>query len=449
MAEAYLKRIIKPAEGNTVNGTSTLSGTYQETIAANDPVYMISAAPDWNGTKTKLPDLTDLPPSYLPGLDWSVDGVYVATLAVASPWMTIYKRSEDTFTKLTVDTTGISKNAGVIRFSPNGTYLAAACSSPRGTLNPNPNSALIIYKRSGDTFTKLNLFSNFRATYVYPTQIYYTCSNLAWSSDSTYLAVQMYKGQTVISSTSTWNYLYVYKRTGDGFSLIYTYTYPTGQAAGKLRWSPDDSVLLAGVNVSPWMEIFTRSGDTITKSTATISSLPSAPTGIDYSPDGVHCSVSHTTTPFITIYKLTGSTSFSKLANPATLPPGAGYAVDWSSNGQYMAVNTATTPFVMIYERDGDTFTKLSDPGTLPGGLCYNGLNFDTSTGRYLITAENATPFINIYKIDPGVNSIFKSGNDFVDITTNIDTINGIGYANQSGVLNDIKTIKTIWKEVV
>jgi hypothetical protein len=36
--------------------------------------------------------------------------------------------------------------------------------------------------------------------------------------------------------------------------------------------------------------------------------------------------VAHGTSPFVTVYKRSGDT-FTKLANPATLPTGAGYGV--------------------------------------------------------------------------------------------------------------------------
>jgi len=42
MAEAYLNRIIQQISGGaTISGTSVITGTYQETISANAPVYSI------------------------------------------------------------------------------------------------------------------------------------------------------------------------------------------------------------------------------------------------------------------------------------------------------------------------------------------------------------------------------------------------------------------------
>jgi lipopolysaccharide export system protein LptC len=74
--------------------------------------------------------------------------------------------------------------------------------------------------------------------------------------------------------------------------------------------------------------------------------------------------VAHFTSPFITIYKRSGDT-FTKLANPATLPASTGNGVAFSSDDTYMAVAHSTSPFITIYKRSGDTFTKLADPATL------------------------------------------------------------------------------------
>ena len=79
-------------------------------------------------------------------------------------------------------------------------------------------------------------------------------------------------------------------------------------------------------------------------------------------------SVTHNTTPFITIYSQDADT-FTKLSNPATLPASTGTDVAFSADGTYMAVAHSSTPFITIYKRSGDTFTKLSNPATLPAGL--------------------------------------------------------------------------------
>ncbi|MBN2160657.1 MAG: hypothetical protein JW807_14810, partial [Spirochaetes bacterium] len=55
-----------------------------------------------------------------------------------------------------------------------------------------------------------------------------------------------------------------------------------------------------------------------------------------------------------------------------------------------------SSPYITIYKRSEDTFTKLSDPSTLPAG---NGVSSAFSPdGNYLAIGHLTTPFITIYK---------------------------------------------------
>ena len=47
--------------------------------------------------------------------------------------------------------------------------------------------------------------------------------------------------------------------------------------------------------------------------------------------------MTHASSPYITIYKQNGDT-FTKLPNPPTLPTGDGYGVAFDSTGTYLAV---------------------------------------------------------------------------------------------------------------
>jgi hypothetical protein len=117
--------------------------------------------------------------------------------------------------------------------------------------------------------------------------------------------------------------------------------------------------------------------------------------GCAFSPDGVYLTVTHGTTPYVTIYKRSGDT-FTKLANPAALPTGAGNGCAFSPDGVYLTVACDTTPFVTIYKRSGDTFTKLANPAALPTGTSY-GCAFSPD-GSYMTVAHKNSPFVTIYK---------------------------------------------------
>jgi hypothetical protein len=76
------------------------------------------------------------------------------------------------------------------------------------------------------------------------------------------------------------------------------------------------------------------------------------------------------------------SNTFTKLSNPNTLPTGTGMSTSWSPDGQYLSVAHNNSPFITIYKRNGDTFTKLPDPITLPPSTA-NGTSWSPD-GQYL-----------------------------------------------------------------
>lgn len=90
------------------------------------------------------------------------------------------------------------------------------------------------------------------------------------------------------------------------------------------------------------------------------------------------------------------SDTFTKIGDPATLPGGDGYGCAFDPTSTYLAVAHYNPPYLTIYKRSGDTFAKLSNPATLPastGRSCA----FD-STSTYLAVAHSTAPYLTIYK---------------------------------------------------
>ena len=94
---------------------------------------------------------------------------------------------------------------------------------------------------------------------------------------------------------------------------------------------------------------------------------PGASWGCAFAPNGNFLAVGITSSPFIKIYSRSGDT-FTALSNPASLPAGIGNRVQWSADSNYLSVGMATTPYIFTYSRSGSTFTALSNPSTLPAG---------------------------------------------------------------------------------
>jgi hypothetical protein len=91
------------------------------------------------------------------------------------------------------------------------------------------------------------------------------------------------------------------------------------------------------------------------------------------------------------------ATTFTKLSDPSSLPTGQAEFSAFSPDGKFMATVHATSPFVTIYSIDGTTFTKLSNPADLPSAVAI-GAAFSPDSSLLVVTYA-ASPFILIYSI--------------------------------------------------
>ena len=94
----------------------------------------------------KLANPATLPTGYATGAAFDPSGTYLSITHAITPFVTIYKRSGDTFTKLANPATLPAGTGRGAAFDPSGTYLSIT-----HAITP----FVTIYKRSGDTFTKL------------------------------------------------------------------------------------------------------------------------------------------------------------------------------------------------------------------------------------------------------------------------------------------------------
>ena len=134
--------------------------------------------------------------------------------------------------------------------------------------------------------------------------------------------------------------------------------------------------------------------------------------------------------------------TFTKLTNPATLPTGTGRGAVFDSTNTYLAIAHGTTPFVTIYKRSGDTFTKLADPAALPASTGYGAAFNPTST--YLVITHVTTPYVTIYKLDQ---KVYLGGNNINNVTGD-PNVTAAGYAKEAGVATETKQIVRIWRTV-
>src|SRR5690606_4456614 len=92
-------------------------------ITKNDPI-MLKRMGVWEDGVNKVNDPSTLPTGDGFGVSFSPDGNYLAVGHSSSPYVTIYKRNGDTFTKLPNPSTLPINTVFGVSFSPDGNYLA-------------------------------------------------------------------------------------------------------------------------------------------------------------------------------------------------------------------------------------------------------------------------------------------------------------------------------------
>jgi peptidoglycan/xylan/chitin deacetylase (PgdA/CDA1 family) len=315
-----------------------------------------------------------------------------AVAHVGSPYITIYKRSGDTFTKLSNPTDLPTSTGRAVSFDPTGTYLAVA---------HDGSPYITIYKRSGDTFTKLSNPSSL------PTGNGY---GVSFDPTGMYLAV----------AHEVSPYVTVYKRTLDTFAkLPNPADLPTGHGRSVL-FDPTGAYLAVGHTTTPFITVYKRDGDVFTKLPSPTDVPAGDGWGLAFTSNSTYLAVGHSNTPFITVYKREGDV-FTKLTDPIgtlDLPSDAVWGLSFDPTGTYLAagVQGGTGSVLLIYKRSGDTFTKLSDPAAMPPNTVY-WVAFDP-TGTYLAVAHDNSPYLTIYK---------RSGDTFTKLSNPSSLPTGTG----------------------
>lgn len=222
---------------NTVYGVSlSEDATYLAVIAmpSSDDGTRIQVFKLVGGTYTRL-SLSGSTAGALAygGCRFDPTGAYLARGGYNDP--VIWKRTGDTFTQLTVPTSGFTNHIVRFAISAGGTYFAFGAGS----------GGIKVYKRSGDTFTIVSTIS-----------LSSNSLSLAFSPDNTYLAY-----------TNDAYTLKIAKRSGDTFTEIVSQSAP--RPIECLEFSPDGKMLFMGHNTGGYGGViaYDRSGDTFTQRT--------------------------------------------------------------------------------------------------------------------------------------------------------------------------------------
>jgi WD40 repeat protein len=178
-------------------------------------------------------------------------------------------------------------------------------------------------------------------------------------------------------------------RLADPFSGSFAFDFE------DISFSPCGTYMGTGLQSSPYLIIYKRSGDIFVQLPDPDPLIPSFGYGVSFSRGGIYLAVAHYLSPYIAIYKRNGDT-FTKLGNPDVLPTGYGNTIAFSPCSTYLALGHSGSPCIMIYKRNGDAFNKLTNPADLPTNVV-RGLDF-SPCGHYLAVGQYTTPFFHIYR---------------------------------------------------
>lgn len=211
---------------------------------------------------------------------------------------------------------------------------------------------------------------------------------VAWSPNGVYLA----------NGKASSPYLSLFRRDGDVLTKVQDVTGPTSTVP-TMAWTADSTKLYIGYGTV--VARYNRSGDILTFDSSPGSALAGSfqqSTGMSLSPDGAYLACAHATSPYITVYR---TSDWVKLANPSTLPTSTANGCAWHPSGAYLAVAHNTSPFVTLYSFSGEVLTKLADPSTLPAGSC-NGVAWG-GNGSFLVLTSGSIPRWHLYTHSAGV----------------------------------------------
>lgn len=126
--------------------------------------------------------------------------------------------------------------------------------------------------------------------------------------------------------------------------------------------------------------------------------------------------------------------------------------VRFSPSGDYLAVGATNTPFVKVYPWTGAFGTAIADPSTLPAGAG-NGV-FWAENERVIAVAHNTTPFLSVYgfqaaTVNPSARRqrlIAVAGGNVYRSTVDLDLMvlanSGSGALNTSGVVRGVEAFQ-------
>jgi len=295
------------------------------------------------------------------GVSWSKNTNFLAVGAQSSTELVVYKRTNDTFAKITVSLPPYHTYG--TEFNPSDTLLVCA---------HNNSPYITRYSISGNTFTKLGNPSTLPTGHGH---------DVAFNADGTYCAI----------AHSTSPYFTVYKVSGTTFTKIANPTaLPTAEGAGVV-FSPDGKQLV----VTSFNAISVYDIDYTTDTLTKVKGIGTVECGKpDFSPDGSILAVPTKYKTYLQLFNPNDNYSELPVLSDTSIGESGSYTnqVRFSPDGKYVTITLASSPYAKHFRINGDI---LVDQGlSFSGGY---GIDYSTD-GKYLAVGTISSPYISVVK---------------------------------------------------
>jgi len=208
--------------------------------------------------------------------------------------------------------------------------------------------------------------------------------------------------------TIEWPSLRVYRKVNGAWELLPTSNFNTLpiNSANTVEFGPDSASLWVGVAASPFIYVYSISGNTFTlDSAANFSPGPGgAVRSISFNSAGTSVAFATGTSPFFKVYNISGK-SYTLLTLPSGLPTNTGMDVSWAPDGNSLALIGFSSPVLVVLTRSGDTFTVKTGI-TSPAGSGQSG-NYNND-GTYLTVTFRNSPYMYVYGIIGGTYTVLR-----------------------------------------
>jgi WD40 repeat protein len=312
-------------------------------------------------TYSRQTSITPTPYAAAYDVDWNQQLQRLFVYSNDYPYVRTYSRNVNAYTSTGeifpevnfVTPAGRALNASYNgRFNPQGTHAVVT------NVTTSPFLNFYSFNKTTETFTKLTAPTN-----------NLTPNTISWNP----------AGTSFVIGGATTPYIRIFNRSSNTLTEVTGFTAPTATISCS-GWSPDGNILQVGGTISGnFIRTYSRSGNTFT--VVTSPSISFGITVISWNRAGtsVFYGRNNSTAPNYALYNYSSGT-FTPLTEPLGTPFSGGgiYAAEWSPDDTKLAVMDGTA--VRVFLRDGNTFTQLTMPVTLGGGV--NDTRISAGLGR-------------------------------------------------------------------